>query len=55
MVRVGHEQVLAPQCPHFSPLGGGVVEFNEIYFYGKDSDGDVVANVRRKAKSGPAP
>ena len=32
------------------PLGGGALMLNEIYFYGKDSGGDPVANVRLQGK-----
>lgn len=34
----------------WAPLGGGALMLNEIYFYGKDSGGDPVANVRRQGK-----
>lgn len=32
------------------PLGGGALMLNETYFYGKDSGGDPVANVRRQGR-----
>lgn len=35
---------------NWPPLGGGALMLNEIYFYGKDSGGDVLPNLRRQGK-----
>ena len=35
---------------HWPPLGGGALMLNEVYYYGKDSGGDVAANLRRQGK-----
>ena len=35
---------------HWPPLGGGALMLNEIYYHGKDSGGDVAANLRRQGK-----
>lgn len=35
---------------NWPPLGGGAMMLNEVYFHGKDSGGDVAANLRRQGK-----